>query len=101
MVMMTLPLLPAVFQYPLGDFVAGVGRVAGHTRIVAANLDSFAILDLDPHHIMQRDGLVDGAQFVKSVRARRPDLQAEVDLREGANGDGHGKWSVAGGQWLV
>ena len=76
-------------------------RITGHSRIAALNLNPVAWLNLDSHNVVQCDGLIDRQQAMKAVRARRPDLQSEIDLGKGTQCDGHGEWSVAGGQWLV
>lgn len=43
---------------------------------------------------MQANGLVNRQQFVKTVGARRPNAQPEVDLGEGSNGDSHRRMIV-------
>jgi hypothetical protein len=54
---------------------------------------SSAARDLNPNDVVQGDGLVDGAKFMKTVGAARADGKAEVDLGEGADGH-HGKMNL-------
>ena len=88
---MTLALGLRRLQHAIGSFVAGIGFVERNARMVAANLDAGAGLHVHPNDVMQRQRLIDGAQLVKAVGANWADLQSEVDLREGADGNGHGK----------
>ena len=44
---------------------------------------------------MQRNRLVNRAQIVESVRARRPDVEPEIDLRKRTNRDCHGRGIVS------
>ncbi len=66
-------------------FCSKCSWIERHARIVATNLDAVAFPDLNPHDIMQRNGLVDGAELVKTIGAGRADLQAEINFGEGTN----------------
>ena len=76
-------------QDEVGNAMAGVRSVGGDAARVGSQLDTAAPAHADAHHIVQRDGLVHGAQLVKSIGARGTDAQADVDLGERANRDGH------------
>src|ERR1700722_6633605 len=69
--------------------ITRVRLVGGNARIGAANLNAPATLEADLDQIMQADGLIDREQFVKTVMPGRANAQAQVDLREGSQGDGH------------
>ena len=76
------PSLPNRRHHALGNFVTGIRGIARHPGIVATNLDSLSLDDIDADNIMQRQRLVDSAQLVKAIRPRGSDCQAKVDLRE-------------------
>ena len=79
---------------PLHNSIAGVRFVRGDARVITADFDSRAANNLHADDIMQRDGLIDGTEFVEPVSASRPDAQSEIDLRKGSDSDRHGEMIV-------
>lgn len=55
------------------------------------DFDSSAALHFNSDLVMKGNGLVDRPQIVETVRPARADGEAEIDLREGEDGDGHGR----------
>jgi hypothetical protein len=74
--------------------VAGIRFVFWNSFVGAENFDPAAAFQAHSNYVMQTDGLIDGAQFVKAIRAAGADAQAEIDLGEGSNRYGHGRMIV-------
>ena len=63
--------------------------VSGNAGVGAADFNARAGRDLHANDVVQRYGLIDGAQIVKAIGPQRADRQAKINLREGSNRDGH------------
>jgi hypothetical protein len=74
--------------------IAGIRFISGNARVFAADLNPQSAPDLHANDIVQRNGLIHRAQLVKAVSSQRPNAQAEIDLREGWDGDRHGEMIV-------
>ena len=83
------PFRPKLSHHPLGDFVAGVRRIPRHARILTLDLNPAATLHAHADHVVQRNGLVHSTQIVEPVGPQRADVEAEIDLGEGANANRH------------
>jgi hypothetical protein len=64
------------------DAITGVGLVSWDAGILTANLNASAALNRNPDHIVHRNGLVHGEQFVKTIVSSWTNPQAKVNLRE-------------------
>src|SRR5438132_11183052 len=73
-----------------GNSVTSVVFIGRHSRVRATDINSRALRQLHAQHVMHGDRLICGPQFVETVRTKRTDAQAEIDLGERPNRDRHG-----------
>jgi hypothetical protein len=78
----------------LDDTPASIRLIFRNPRVIAANLNPVPTHNAYLDQIMQTDSLIYGEQFMKPVRARRADAQAEVNFCEGSGSYNHGRMIV-------
>src|SRR5437870_8915495 len=72
-----------------GNSVTSVVFIGRHSRVRATDINSRALRQLHAQHVMHGDRLICGPQFVETVRTKRTDAQAEIDLGERPRSEEH------------
>src|SRR6185312_13000225 len=73
----------------IGKAIAGVGLVGRNAWIFAADFNSRAASDFSFYQVVQRDGLIDRSQLVKTIIPNRTNDQSNIDFGVSADGGRH------------
>ena len=71
------------FHEPIGNAITGVRLISRHLGIPATNLNPRPPPYLNFHEIMERNGLVNRTQFVKTIVPNRANGKTKIDLGVG------------------